>query len=271
MQWVRSLWLRPSREQKQMIEIVFVRFISTGDWPRLEEVRRRLLAAGLSEVLVESMPPWLGCLDDQGKGDPEDRRIILTVRALRLVTSATDIIDDFMRAVRLAGNGYRNYESSPELSVAELATELSLSSRRAQQVMLLLESEGLVSGSGCGEGTGKVTREIAKCASARSSGQYVRQRKVPRRTSTPAPTGLRKWLQEREHTTRDLIVIAFIGALLFYGATEAIPEALDGGGSSEGHSTPSQRDPRGKGGRDSKRPPQRKSQSAPPGVDKSRD
>jgi hypothetical protein len=202
---------------EQLLEIVAMRFATTGEWPKAEDIRRRLAASAVSVEILRALPEKLGRIDNA-------ERVILTLRALRNTGAAADVVDDFMKASRYAAARYRDWDSSLILSSEDLGIELSLSPLRARRALTLLESEGLLHPIDAGTEAGEVTAAVDRFASVRSSRAYVRAR--AQGSSCSRRTGLRSWLRRRDHTTRDLIAIAFL-SVLFGLAAAALPRAID--------------------------------------------
>ncbi len=215
-----AVGLRIRMTHKQLMEMVAMRFVATGAWPKTEDVRRRLSAAALSVDILAMLPEKLGHVDNYG-------RVVLTLRALRRTAAAADAVDDFMEAARFAATRYRDLDSGLTLSSEELMVELSFSPLRAQRALALLESEGLLRPSSEDDSV-EVTAEVDRYAYVRSSRGYIRVRTQGPPYSDSWLTRFRSWLRGREHTTRDLIVITFLGGL-FVVAAAALPNAIDRG------------------------------------------
>lgn len=216
-----AVGLRTRMTRKQLLEIVAMRFVATGAWPKAEDVRRRLSASALSVDILAMLPARLGHIDN-------DDRVVLTLRALCKTGAAAGVVRDFMEAARFAAARYRDLDSGLTLSSEDLMVELSLSPLRAQRALALLKSEGLLRPSTVECASVEVTAEIDRFASVRGSRGYVRARAQGSRRSAPWLARFRSWLRGREHTTRDLIVIAFLGGL-FVVIAAAVPNAIDRG------------------------------------------
>lgn len=203
------LGLRRRMERRQLLEAVATSFVADGCWPDAREVSRRLAGVGLSVDIASLLPAKLGRVNPDG-------RVVLSVAALRRVPVAADAVQDFSAAARLAARRFRDLRADLEITVADLAIELSLSPLRASVALALLEAEGLVRATANGGGPAEIVCDPSQAADpARAE-----------RSSSSRVTGLRDWLGRREHTTRDLIAIAFLAGV-FVLVIAAVPQALD--------------------------------------------
>lgn len=126
----------------RFLSVTAEHFAETGEWPSLDEVQT-LLARNrdLSNVRrrAKRLPRTLG-KRDRGV-------VVLSVRGIHLADPNEPLLGSFLAALIWASRGYLGKEGRKQSSFSEreLVENVGLSAARAEQVVALLISEGLVS------------------------------------------------------------------------------------------------------------------------------
>jgi hypothetical protein len=211
-----------AREHRWLLEAAFAAFNRTGEWPLIEDVQANLAgepdrAVAAAQLVVE-MPPELGARHSQN--------IQLTVRALVHVPAATDLLNFFVQAMRLAVTLYPGDGAErPTLRGSYLKEQLDLDETSYRRLSKIVCDEGWFFAGG-GEADGDWYRYVraeilrirdiqdvdgyldelarhrfgpAEVEVARSPGRFTRLRRQPLR-----------WFGKRDPTVSDLIVVGVI-------------------------------------------------------------
>jgi|HubBroStandDraft_4_1064222.scaffolds.fasta_scaffold95539_2 hypothetical protein len=213
-----------ARRNDRFLDLVYMRFEESGQWPRVDDLQRDLLR--LRDDLdvfacAEQLPSALGGMSD-------DNRVFLTVSGLAYLDAARDFLNDFLAVIQLAVGRYRDGErgTTPRLCENDLLGQLSLGDRRANRVMKVL-------GAGCPLFTENeldhsfaITSDIRHFVSVRSVRDYVtilnrlerrRQRKAFRTRG-----GIRAWLARRQIAIWEWIVITVVAGLILAACISGI-------------------------------------------------
>jgi hypothetical protein len=225
---LRRLDPRAVRARRQVLALVARRLIALGRWPGDDEIRARLAMVDISGRVLDRLPGRWGRVD-------EDRRVVLTVEALRREPAARDLVDDFMRAVRHLAARFTETVGA-EVSTSELRDELGLPPRALAPVLALLESEGLVDVDP-DHGAIRASAAVLDCGAADSRG-YVRRRRAAGPPRATGPARVAAWFANTRHSTGDLIAIALTAAVLSNGVGAVAPKLLSELAAGEGRHPP---------------------------------
>jgi hypothetical protein len=201
-----------------LLDIVFLRFAESGQWPCADGLQRELVRrSNPLDVLGEAqeLPGELGWIGP-------DQRIVLTPRALAHVSAARDLLDDYLCVVALAFSRYRDGQGAVCLTAAEIAPSLKLSSARAARTVGLMKSApDLFSASGPDDADGvlSVSPQIRHFSSVKGLDDYLKiERRLSRKTrrdgANPLRQRVRRWFGKSTLTVLDKIAIGLLMILL---------------------------------------------------------
>ena len=164
-------------------------------------------------------------------GGRHSQRIALTVRALVHVPAAAELLDLFVRAMRVAVELYPGEGSEPPtLRGSQVNQELDLDQLTHRKLSTLVCSEGWLFNGGGGEVGGDwyrfVRAEILQIRDVQDVNGYLdalaRYRFGPSRVEVERPPTQRagllgrglRWFGKRDPTVLDLIVITIVGGIV---------------------------------------------------------
>jgi hypothetical protein len=143
-------------QQDQLIQEVFDRFKSDARWPQADALQLELDRADRDldvEAIARNLPDELGHLMSDST-----REIRLTVHGISQCAGAEEVLDDFIRAVRLFT---QHYLEQRQVTKGDLLAVLGGDEHRAHRTFLLLDREGYFLWSGDGP-DGRWTREVSR-------------------------------------------------------------------------------------------------------------
>lgn len=192
------------------------------DWPHLRILQKDVLKRPESFDLMRAsshLPRDCGFLH----GD----QLVLTVRGLHRISTADEVLADFVGAVRLAYERYlRSGAATPTVSPADLVVVLGLSAERAQLVGQLLDAEaGLFARQPEDPAGGWAVRHaIGAYREVTDVERYLaiqRRQAAGRRTRKGLLKRVRAWLDGVRPTRGNLLLFGLLTAVL--GAALAHP------------------------------------------------
>jgi hypothetical protein len=217
-----------AERNRRFLELVYMRFDESGEWPRAEALQRDLLH--LRDDLdvferAEQLPRSLGALSG-------DSRVFLTVTGLAHLDAARDFLDDFLRVLILAVGRYRDGDRNitPQVCERDLIDALSLPDCRASRVLKIMASGCRPFAEGTIDHSVTVTPDVRHFVSVRSVRDYVKVlRKLERRHQREAPRALgsvRAWLGRRQIAIWESIIIAVVTGLIVAAAAWGISRLM---------------------------------------------
>jgi hypothetical protein len=206
---------RLTRRNERFLDLIYMRFEQSGDWPRADDLQRELLHWRDSlDVFerVERLPPVLG-------GLTPDSRVFLTVAGLARLDDARQCLKDFLEVLRLAVSRYRDGDlgTTPKLRPEDLASDLSLSDRRVARITKIVASCPIFQEE-ASDHSFAITSEIRHFVAVQSVRDYLRVlNRLERQRERKAPVsdcGLRAWLVRRQIAIWEWIAIAVAAGLI---------------------------------------------------------
>jgi hypothetical protein len=215
-------------EHKWLLEAVFALFDRDGEWPRVENVQRALASSDPERAVAVAQ---LAIDIPRELGAREVDRLALTVRALTHCDSAAPLLEGFVAVIGQALAAYPGDEEHPAaLSGFAVKETLGLDDLTYRKVSTLVFREPWFFNGGSGYPTDNwsrpITVEVLLAKDIANVADYLdviaRYRFGPpeiqvasQSVSERGPLRVsRAWLDRREATIRDLILVAIIAGVI---------------------------------------------------------
>lgn len=202
----------------RFLSVTAEHFVETGEWPSFDEVQTLLAQhKDLSSVRrrAKHLPRSLG-KRDQGL-------IVLSVRGIHRADPNEPLLGSFLAALIWATRGYLGKEGRKQSSFSEreLVQDVGLSATRAEQVMALFSSEGLVAAplANSPDKKARITSRILPYLYVSSLKDYLRirkkeDRKHQLRRIAAAPCRLVRWFQKEDTSIAAKIAVTVLGTVV---------------------------------------------------------
>jgi len=135
-----------SPDQQLLLQTVFDYFNEHGEWPSYGDMTRKLVREMDVPEVARSLPEEL---INNSMAYQTQHLAELSVLALFLCDGSAEVLDGFVRALRLGlDRFFDSTNPKPEIASHDLRKDLGLPELRAQQVYHLLTREGITAGGG---------------------------------------------------------------------------------------------------------------------------
>jgi hypothetical protein len=166
-----------AREQRELLETIAEELLTTGSWPSVKALTRKLVREGRPVPVAEilwGMPKAFGFLDRSAG------TVVLLLFGLRMTHAGQPLVEGFINALRLAVERYQGECEDPVISRGNLRRRLSDDEpyERALSEIVLREAPFIEGGSGgpADDWTRAVSESVVRYWAATTADAYLRIR-----------------------------------------------------------------------------------------------